>query len=444
MNIFVIGGVFPCYEHTAGSASMVLYHMVNELLKRKNKVSLQIVLGENEYKLSEAENSTEVDLKKRGVTMLTPFFKNEFMSLAYHRKREFSAIFNPVRIAKSVGYRLGLIGEPMISVYPASSLAPMISQRLKETRSDVALIVWNPECLAATYRVHEIPKLVYFGMPDHISPLKRLEDQELFGLRFTKAEIHKKKRFFLEKEKMHIKLMNDCEVTGNLCAEHAEYYRNHGHPRSLYMQNMWPDILGESGAALNETINQKPKIFGSMGPPGVTGNTYGLLYIVKEIIPLLNDALGEEGYEINIYGTGEPQPKVKELLKEAKSVTMRGWVKDIDKEIMTSDVFLVANNTSRYQGSHTRFLHAWSLKSCCVAHGYNVKANPEMIHGENILIGDTPEEMVGQLIKALNNPDLRKYIGQGGYDTYKKYFTPKAVVGRMIDEMQALVNVRER
>jgi hypothetical protein len=119
---------------------------------------------------------------------------------------------------------------------------------------------------------------------------------------------------------------------------------------------------------------------------------------------------------------------------------MRGWVEDIDWEIRSSDVFLVANNTGRYRGAHTRFLHAWSLKACCVGHSYNAEAMPEMVHLENALLGDSPGEMVEWILRAWKDIDLKLRIGEAGFGTFNRHFKPAVVVGRLLTEMESLLD----
>ncbi len=140
-------------------------------------------------------------------------------------------------------------------------------------------------------------------------------------------------------------------------------------------------------------------------------------------------------------GHGDPLPAVKALLQHP-SVRLSGWVEDIDEEIRKSPIFLVATNGGDYKGSHTRFLHGWSLKACCIGYRYNIEANPEMKDGENVLLADTPDQIVAQIVRAAKDAGLRKKIGDGGYGTYQEFFTPAVVAGRLLAEMQSLVSHR--
>ena len=73
---------------------------------------------------------------------------------------------------------------------------------------------------------------------------------------------------------------------------------------------------------------------------------------------------------------------------EHPRVTNDGFVDDIDAELQAAKVFLLCNNSHPdYVVGHTRILHAWSLGSCLVAHLGMARAMPEIVHGENALLG---------------------------------------------------------
>ncbi len=413
------------------AANRVLYSLLSQFSREGHHVILQVILAaEDRRPWSDKELACMGELERLNVDVMLPLFRSDYTDLVGK---------NIGRIASSVGLRLF---RALDFFYPAVRLRRVVEQRMRENSADVAFIFWNPEGLAATYKSHCVPKISYYGMPDHAAALARTEDSALFGVKRTSLQLARQRRNLKTLERCHLKLMMDCDVVTNLSAEYADYYACKGHPRSLYMNNIWPEapmlLSGDRAPGLNDG---KAKIFGNLGRPASTGNTYGLKYIGEEIVPRLNAALGTDGYEIHIFGEGEPVPAVSKLL-QVPSVKMRGWVDDIDSEICSSHVFLVANNTGRYRGSHTRFLHAWSLKACCVAHRCNARSNPEMVHMENILLGETPDEIVELIMQALRDRDLRHRIGEGGWRTYKAYFTSEVVVGRLLAEMESLLTQR--
>jgi glycosyltransferase involved in cell wall biosynthesis len=327
--------------------------------------------------------------------------------------------------------------NPVEFFYHATQLRPAIDERIRAASADIVFIFWNSEGLAATYQNHRIPKIAYYGMPDHAASQARLEDSALFGQHLNPYTATIERRNLADLERAQIALINDCDVVTNLCAEHAHYFLTRGHPRSLYIPNIWPPAESGRDSPVNKPA-RKLRILGSMGRLSATGNTYGLHYIGQELLPRLDRAIGQNAYEMHILGSGEPVPAVARNLVHP-SVRMRGWVEDIDREIKMADVFLVANNTGRYRGAHTRFLHAWSLKACCVAHTYNAQAMPEMVHMKNALLGQSPEEIVDCILLAAGNPKLRREIGQAGFETFHQYFLPSVVVHKLLAEMENLL-----
>ncbi len=431
MNIFLLAGDLPYDQHTVRAANRVLHSLISQFSRKGHHVTLQVIFPtEDRRPWTDKERACVGELATRDVDILPPVFRSDYAGPAGK---------SIGRMASSVGLRLFKAIEYF---YPAVRLRPIIEQRMKESSADIAFIFWNPEGLAATYKSHCVPKISYYGMPDHAAPLARAEDSVLFGVKRTSLELAILKWNLKILERCHLRLMMDCDIVTNLSAGHANYYACEGHPRSLYVPNIWPEALSSvAGDRVPQPKDGKAKIFGSVGRPAATGNTYGLKYIGEEIVPRLDTVLGSDNYEIHIFGEGEPVPAVSKLL-QGPSVKMRGWVDDIDSEICSSHIFLMANNTGRYRGSHTRFLHAWSLKACCVAHRCNAGFNPEMVHMENVLLGDTPDEMVELIVQVLRNPDLRHQIGEGGWRTYKAYFSPEVVVDRLLVEMEFLLTQR--
>ena len=421
--MLVLGGSVPSSGHTVRAASMVLHHLVRELRRRGHAPALQLILSEDRRAFTEAEAAGLAELGAMGAEIWPAFFRSDYApdahSLSARARRLWVRTF-----------------RPRLHYFPAARLQPRLFERLRAFRPDVALIVWNTEGVAATHGLG-LPRLAYHGMPDHAAPAARLEDAELFGLAMSEAELVRDRRRVRALESQHLALMLGCETVTNLSAEWAGYYARHGHPRSLYLQNLWP-ARPAPPAPRPPRADGRLRIIGSVGRPAATGNTYGLAYIARELLPRLDAAFGPEGYEVHVLGAGEAVPAVQALLERAPAVKRRGFVDDIDGEIHDADVFLVANNANRYRGSHTRFLHAWSLEACCVAVSPNALANPEMVHDENVLLGATPDELVTQIRRASTDPVLRRRIGQAGYRTYREHFTPDVVVGRLIEEMERL------
>jgi glycosyltransferase involved in cell wall biosynthesis len=154
------------------------------------------------------------------------------------------------------------------------------------------------------------------------------------------------------------------------------------------------------------------------------------------VLPELDRRLGGD-YALHIYGAGRLFPAVAKVLDHPRVVN-RGFVDDIDAELRSAKVFLLANNNNpAFVTGHTRVLHAWSLGSCVVAQRNIARAMPEVVHGENALLAETGAELAEQAAAATADEELRRRIGEGGRRTYEREFRPEIVIGRVVDRITA-------
>ncbi len=422
MRIFLITSAIPDPKRQA--IHIVLDTVIREALRQGHKIVYQHIFPRT--KLHDDAQLAELKAVERlGVEVLPPLGLQSNSSSA-----QFTA-----------GGRLKrFFGNNLSTFYPETALEPEVSRRVKTSAADAVFIFWNQEGLAAAYGLKGTPKFVYYGMPDDAASAARYKYPELFDI--PHKTLKEKARLLAwqwenrTRGKCHLKLMLDCQAVSNLSSWHAQWYAKSGHPRSLYIQNIWPDTSQGRWGTSPEKEKARPfKILASVGRPFSTGNTFGLHYLGTQILPLLREKLGAGAFELHICGRGEATSAAAESLRGSE-VKWRGWVPDIDEEIRSAHLFLITNNTGFYKGAHTRFLHAWSLGSCVVAHTVNTRYMPEIRHGHNTLLGSSPEEISDWVVKALYDPELRKRIGEGGRRTYEEIFTPPTVVSKILQELQ--------
>ena len=142
----------------------------------------------------------------------------------------------------------------------------------------------------------------------------------------------------------------------------------------------------------------------------------------------------DKRFEFHLFGRGEPLDFLKELLNDPQ-IKIRGFVNDLDSEIISSDIFLVTNNSKRFKVCHTRFLHAWSLSSCVVAFRDSSLAIPEIIDGYNALLGDNSNQICDLIIKCANDNNLKRDLAKNGMKTLKNYFNPKNITAEISSVM---------
>ncbi|MBI3876857.1 MAG: glycosyltransferase, partial [Verrucomicrobia bacterium] len=169
-----------------------------------------------------------------------------------------------------------------------------------------------------------------------------------------------------------------------------------------------------------------------------TANSYGLHFIGTQLAPALEREFGAGGIELHVFGAREPTHAVAAALKHPL-IRVRGFVEDIDGEMLESPLFLLANNCGHYKAGHTRFLHAWSLHCCILAHSENLKTMPELEHDHNVLLAGSAEEWVAQIKRALADHALRERIGNAGRKTFEEKFAPRVVAAKLAQQMQEAI-----
>lgn len=418
MKILLVAGDLPRWTHGVRAVDLVLSSLIDEFRGMGHDIVFQLIA--RGAVPADAEDARGA-LEKRGITVL-PWLAAD----------DYRATTLPERLRRAIDRRV----KNQRFFYPSLALCAEMERRSREHRPDCALLFWVPEAVAATTSLR-IPRLAYYGMPDHAAHEAQFAVPELFDITLPESALARERHAVALHERAHLDLFKQCTVMANLSADHAAYYKEKGHPDAVYVQNTWPgaDLAPVDHHALQ---GSKLKICGSVGRPAATGNTFGLHFLGSELLPRLDSALGKDNYEMHIFGKGEPYSRVKKAL-DHPAVRMRGWVADIDSEIRSCHLFLVANNAvPHYRGSHTRFLHAWTMRACCVGHAYNLKANPEMEHDHNVLLGETADEMVAHIVRAAGDADLRKRIGDAGYETYAEFFTPPTVARSLLAHLERI------
>ena len=239
----------------------------------------------------------------------------------------------------------------------------------------------------------------------------------------------------------HLQAMRRFDLVWDVAANDAREYKRHG-VEAKYLQNMWPGAILDGWEARRDASEQVSplRIVGNVGNISATGNSFGFITLAEQILPRLVDRLGQGNFEIDLFGGGMPHPSVAPLLEDSH-IRLRGFVPDLDAEILAAPIFLVANNHHRFKVGHTRFLHAWSLGACVVAFADSAEAMPEIRHGENALLAGTPYEMVDLIVRAGADRDLRRRIGAGGVATLQSAFSPATVVERISSDIRAVMQL---
>lgn len=420
MKLLIISAIWPSTAHSTRAANIVIYEMLHALAKNRKGVQVGLLVVKDRADNERSQFEGIEDLRSAGIDILDEIQLQQTKSKSILRR-----IFSIPKIADK---------------YPQYNQKNKIENEVMKWGADAVLIPWS-EWLTHTCSELPVIKFAYYGNPDPKSALAQLaltkayENPSIATYLFQLLKIH----IF---EYLHIRAMKKYELLGNVAKNDAEYYASKGHPNSFYIQNIWvaPDAMNVS-LAHPENKGTPIKIIANIGKLGGTANTYGLLYLGNEILPLLEERLSEVNYEIHILGAGKPKGYVLNALQSPK-IIWRGFVDDIDAEIASADVFLCVNNATEYKVGHTRYLHAWTLRAPVVAHKDASLSMPEILHMENALLGSSPEGIVNEIVHLLENEHLRKKISGGGERAFIEKFQSEKVAIQIIDKLLSVKSKR--
>lgn len=417
MHILAINPLWPQPKHTIRAANVVIFEILKELaIQRGVRLGFLKVSDAGEPDPSLDEQKGIELLKKNNITILTPL---KLPDLATIKTRS--------KLAR-------ILWPKMVDFYKEATFKKLAHSAIDSFKPDVLFIPWTERC---TVLFADFPalKFAYYGNPDP----KLSFAMNAFNFKHSCIGITKYliKYYLLKRfEKLHLNVIRKYEILADVAANDAKYYTRKKHPNAFYLQNVWIDRFGSKRIAKRKK-NEKHSpaiIVGNIGKLDGAANTHGLEILLKHVAPALRKIMTGIPYEIHIFGARTFHPAIKKYIVPPE-IKICGFVPDIDKELLLSTVFLCVNNASKYKVGHTRYLHAWSLGCCVVAHTDAALSMPEIKHGENALLGSTPLEIAQQIKKAITNPELRGRIGEGGYVTFKKYFTAKKVVPKIITEI---------
>jgi hypothetical protein len=306
-------------------------------------------------------------------------------------------------------------------------------ERLMATRARTALLFWD------THYERLVPALTRAGMrvygylgrpPMAAAQVHAHEKLRGFKRLLTQARLQSRQR-------RHLERLRHMSGARNICALDAAWYDRHGVGCS-YLPNTWPDAYGDSWAALRRDAEGRRSgihILGNIGALTATGNMYGMAYLADSVLPLLESRLGGLDWIVNICGRFELPPAL-ERLRHQPHVAIRGFVPDIDEEVLGNHIFLLLNNAGPYTGGYTRVIFAFSSGACLIAHSRLAQSMPELVHDRNCLLADTPRGIADLVAAAATDRDLRRRIGAAARETYLSQYQTK-IVARGLLEMMA-------
>lgn len=421
-HLLVVSSVWPHVEGSYEAANVVVHSIVAQLIADGAFDLSYAYINSHLAQIPHQAESEIACLREAGVNFLEPLL----LPLPPPLRSRPLALFKAL-LTKP---------ESILFGYGAGDALRTLAQR----PIDAVLTIWTEVGLNAASDVGAL-RFAYHGNPDHKvfdaqHELMRLVGVEPRGLR---AALDWLRRFLLRNllERAHLAVLRNYTFVADVAANDAAYYAERG-IKACYLSNMWPMSPPPEWESWRDALEaaNPGKIVGSVGNLSATGNSLGFVALSKEVLPALERVLPRDSFKIHIFGGREPKPFLKPLLNHP-AIVFRGFVQDLNAEIISASVFLISNNHHNFKVGHTRFLHAWSLGACVVAFRDCRESMPEIEHGKNALLGDTAEEVAAIVAQALDDRELRRRIGRGGIETLQQKFSPRTVTRRLIAQMKA-------
>ena len=376
MRLAVVTASSPYPEHSVRAANVVVFELTRALAQISGlQVALLQVNRSNDPPHGPEEEAGRAALAALGVTMLP-------------------AITLPAG-GKHGNALSKLIAPKPEHFYPDVVHRQRIADALAAWNTDALMVPWS-EWLTPVCAEIPVLRFAYYGNPDPKTALHRAAlDRRLGG---SLAKYVRMRVGIASLERVHLDIMRNYQHLGDVAANDAEYYRGAGHPHAFYIRNIWIDRFGESWRARRDALEQLDPlvIIGNVGKLNGTANRYGLEYLGREVLPALRRRMPSGSYRVEILGAGKLDPQIGRLL-DGPDVVHRGFVEDIDEAMLKAPIFLCVNNASPFKVGHTRYLHAWTLGSCVIAHRDAALSMPEMVDGQNALLGADAEQIVDRI-----------------------------------------------
>lgn len=162
-------------------------------------------------------------------------------------------------------------------------------------------------------------------------------------------------------------------------------------------------------------------------------NVDAMRYFSRQVFPKILD----DRPETHLYIVGSSPPTEIKSLGEHPNVTVTGFVEDIRDYYQLARVVIVPLRTG--VGIRGKILEGWSAGRAMVATSLACQGI-RAIHGETIMIADTPEEFALWTVALLNDPEFCIRLGHAGRQVAEKHYEWDILGQQVIDLYEELVS----
>lgn len=187
-----------------------------------------------------------------------------------------------------------------------------------------------------------------------------------------------------------------------------------------FIGTLWP----ESKFLKKYKKKKKLNIILGVGNVSSSSNRNAIAYVTKKLIPVINKRINYSNLNFILISSGLLTNEEKDSFSKINTI-MKGWVEDLDKELLDCDIFVFLNNSGPIKAIFSRQIYAWSLGLCVLGHIDGLKTMTQMKNNYNIMLGQDEVKIVEQMKKLINSDVLREKIGLNGLKTYRSYFSPQ-------------------
>lgn len=173
-----------------------------------------------------------------------------------------------------------------------------------------------------------------------------------------------------------------------------------------------------------------------VGHLGVYHNVDAARYLAREIWPIIHQEYPE--YQLDIVGAG-PAPEVLQLA-ELQGVNVHGYVQDLN-QVLNQSAMLVA--PLRFAaGIQNKVLEAMATATPVVTTSL-VNEGIEGTSGHDLIVADTPREIILAIKFLINQPAAARQIGQQGFQFVRNNFSWQNVQQAIAEWLPAIENSKK-
>ena len=338
--------------------------------------------------------------------------------------------------------RVDLVRKALSPVTSDFYAGPLYSKELSVLLTDVtpdAICAWTVDAVAATANglSSRIPRLALLTDLDHLARQFRRRyrpSQSLKGKLYECIDVLADRRL----PTLISTLLSDCDAVVEFAAHHCEWLRDQGVTKAKYLPIPVLDEAGPDWYSLRRAARLGKRVLKISLIGNVSGiaTLPGLQILASEILPQLEARADTDTFEVHVIGGGSLPPHLLKALNRPY-VKMRGYLKDIHAEFCSSDILLVP--TPIALGTRTRIAEGFSFGCCVVAHRANSLGMPELRDGQNVLLGDTGQQIAEAAVRCLNSFGLRERLGTEARATFEQKLEGRLVCEQIICDLERVV-----